>query len=235
MIETLHAIWHGTLTRLAQQAENWLPPLLVAAAILVLAFVLARLARWLVLRAFDGATLDRFLRRSGVCALLDRSGTLRASRMVAQGVFWAILGAGIAAALNAFGTEFTGRIAGRVVLLFPRLLAAAAIVVAGVWFGRYLGRCVLVWAVDEDMPWPRRLGAAVRALVIFAGVTVAADVLNFARVVFISAFLVVLGGAVLAVSLAAGLGASKAVRRAFHETGREDRDESREPALWHHL
>lgn len=235
MIETLHAIWQTTLTRLAQQAENWLPPLLVAAAILALSFALARAARWLIVRAFDGATLDRFLRRSGVCALLDRSGTLRASRMVAQGAFWAILLAGFAAALNAFGTELTGRIAGGVVLLFPRLLAAGAVVLGGIWVGRYLGQCALVWAVDEELPWPRRLGAGVRVMVVFAAVVVAADILSFAREVFLAAFILVMGGAVLAAALAVGLGAREAVGRSLRSAAVAGRDGAREPSLWHHL
>jgi hypothetical protein len=236
MIETLRAIARGTVQRLADQAETQLPPLIVATAIMLSAVLLAVAARLLILRVFHGIALDRFLRRSGVSSIIDHSGTLRASRMVAQFVYWALLLTGFLAALNAFGTQLTSRIAEAVVLLFPRLLAGAAVVVGGIWLGQYLGRSALLWAVNEDWPWARLFAAGVRALVVFAAVAVASDVMNFARGVILIAFIMVLGGGVLAASLALGLGARDAVRRRIGETAGEGREEERsERYLWLHL
>ncbi|HWQ53106.1 MAG TPA: hypothetical protein VN442_05440 [Bryobacteraceae bacterium] len=236
MIDTLRAIVRGTLERLAHMAETQLPPLIVAAAIMLSAFLLASVVRLLILRVFHGIALDRFLRRSGVSSLVDHSGTLRASGVVAQSAYWGILIIGFLAALQAFGTEFTARIAEGAVLLFPRLLAGAAVVLGGIWLAQYLGRSALVWAVNEDWPWARLFAAAVRSMVVFAAVVVAADILNFARGVFLIAFVLVLGGAVLAASLALGLGARDAVRRRIEEsTSGLPEPEPRERSLWHHL
>lgn len=236
MIETLRAIMRGTLERLANMAETQLPPLIVAAAIMLTAVLLAGFARLLILRVFHGIALDRFLRRSGMSSILDPSGTLRASRMVAQGVYWGILITGFLTALQAFGTELTGRIAEEVVLLFPRVLAGAAVILGGIWLGQYLGRSALVWAVNEDWPWARLFATGVRAMVVFAAVVVAADVVNFARGVFLVAFMMVLGGVVLAASIAVGLGVRDAVRRRIEESNTERREEEpRERSLWHHL
>jgi hypothetical protein len=236
MIETLRAISRGTLERLAHMAETQLPPLIVAAAIMLTALLLAGLVRLLILRVFHGIALDRFLRRSGVSSIVDHTGTLRASRVVAQGVYWGIVLTGFLAALQAFGTELTGRIAEGVVLLFPRLLAGAAVVLGGIWLGQYLGRSALLWAVNEDWPWARLLSAGVRVMVVFAAVVVAADVVNFARGVFLIVFVMVVGGAVLAASLALGLGARDAVRRRIEETtAAKSEEEPRERSLWHHL
>jgi hypothetical protein len=65
-------------------------------------------------------------------------------------------------------------------------------------------------------------------------VVVAADYLNFARGVFLAAFIILLGGATLAASLSLGLGGREAARRYFEQ--RRARDE--EPgarSLWSHL
>jgi hypothetical protein len=52
--------------------------------------------------------------------------------------------------------------------------------------------------------------------------------------VFLAAFIILVGGAVLTVSVAAGIGASDRFRRYFEE--RSDRTEdSRERSLWSHL
>jgi hypothetical protein len=92
---------------------------------------------------------------------------------------------------------------------------------------------MLVWAVNENLPSPRWLATVVRILIIFVAVVVAADQLNFARSVFLAAFIIFVGGIVLAVSLAAGLG-----RRGlpwFLEKNREETAESAERSLWSHL
>ena len=102
-------------------------------------------------------------------------------------------------------------------------MAGALILLAGLWLGQYLGRGALVWAVNEDLPSPRKLAAGVRALVTFAAVVVAADTLNFAPAVFLAAFILMLGGAALAAGLAIGLGARDAVRRHFEQRAGHER------------
>ena len=99
--------------------------------------------------------------------------------------------------------------------------------------GEYLGRSMLVWAVNEGLPSPRRLGAVVRILIMFVAVVVAADQLNFASSVFLSAFIIFVGGAVLAASVAIGLGHGGL--RWFLDEKREQTTESEERSLWSHL
>lgn len=235
MIDTLQAIIEGALARLSQQLRTDLPPLIAAAIILLLAYVAARTARWLLTRAFKGIRVDRWLRHSGVSDIIDRSGTLRTSRVVAQTAYWAILVVGLLGALNAFETRFASRMAENIMLLLPRLLIGVLIIVSGLWVARYFGRSTLVWAVNEDLPSPRKLALAVRAIVAFAAIAIAADTVGFAGGVFLAAFVVVLGGVVLAGALAFGLGARDAVRRYFESRAPRAQDEQGERSLWNHL
>jgi hypothetical protein len=240
MIETLQAIIRGALARLSQQLQHDLPPFIAALAILLVALVCARLARWMVRRAFKGIELDRWLRRSGISGIVNPSGTLRASRVAARTAYWGILLMGLLAALNALGTELTSRIVEQTVFLFPKLAGAAFILLAGMWLGQYLGRSALIWAVNEDLPAPRRIALAVRAFVVFVSIVVAADALNFAKGVFLAAFILVLGGASLAAALAIGLGMRESVRRHMDEravaAGHEpERSMTADRSLWNHL
>ncbi len=231
MIEALGQIVRGALERLVRQMEHDLPPALAALVILLIAFLAARLARWLVLRVVKGIEWDLWLRRSGLTGFVDRSGRLRVSRLLAQTVYWGLLTLGVVAALNAFSTETTSRLAAGILSILPRAVAAAAIVVGGVWLGRYLGQSVVIWAVNEDLPSPRKLALGVRALVTFASVVAAADTLQFAPAVFLWAFVLILGGVALAGGLALGLGGGEALRR--HLSQREVSEEER--SLWNHL
>ena len=233
MIETLKNILGGTAERLHHLVTAYLPPLLAALALILGAYITAIVARWLIYRAFKGMAIDKFLRQSGVALLVDPSGHLRATRLVAAAAYWCILLSGILLGLNVFGTNLTTQIADGFVFLFPKLVEAALILLGGTWLGQYLGRSMLVWAVNENLPSPRWLATVVRILIIFIAVVVAADQLNFARSVFLAAFIIFVGGLVLAVSLAAGLG-----RRGlpwFFEKHHGETAESAERSLWSHL
>jgi mechanosensitive ion channel-like protein len=205
MLVTLQSIFENTLSRLSYQIITYLPGLLAGLTILLFAYLLARLGRWLILRIFRGMALDQFLQQSGLSVILDGSGQLRATRLVAETVYWGLLLLGFLTGLSAFNTELTSRIIETVVSLFPKVVTAAVILLAGLWLGQYLGRGALVWAFNEGLPSPRRLATAVRVIIPFIAVVVAADQLDFAKNVFLAAFIILVGGGVLALSLALGL------------------------------
>ncbi|MGH9674368.1 MAG: hypothetical protein ACRD44_14405, partial [Bryobacteraceae bacterium] len=118
-----------------------------------------------------------------------------------------------------------------VVFLMPKLVTAGLILLAGAWLGQYLGRSTLLWASNEEMPSPRILAAGVRAVIMFVAVVVAAEHLSFARSVFLAAFVMLLGGAVLALSIALGFYARDVLRRRIDL--RPESEEER--SLWSHL
>lgn len=230
MSARLQKILEMTIERLTYTIDTYLPPTLAFIVIVITFYVIAVLARWLLTRIFKGAAVDRFLRQSGVASLFGRSGRLRATRIVSSTVFWAILGAGILTGLNAFNTVLASQLVESVILLTPRLVAAGFILLVGFWLGQYLGRSALIWAVNEDLANPRLVGAAVRILIVFASVVVAADYVNFARNVFLAVFIILVGGAVLALSLAFALGSKGVPQRYFRPESRAE-----EESFWKHL
>ena len=234
MIETLKKILEGALERLHYHVTEYLPATLAALTLILSAWLIAWIARWLLYRIFKGSTIDRFLRRSGLAFMLDRSGRLRATKMVAESVYWAILLTGLLMGINVFNTELTTRIIQSFVFLLPKLAIAGMMLLGGVWLSQYLGRSMLVWAVNEDFPSPRRLAAVVRFMVVFVSVVVAAYQLEFARPVFLTAFILVAAGVVFTVSMAVVTGLRTELRR-FFDRKREDASQADERSLWTHL
>jgi hypothetical protein len=234
MIETLRKILQGFAQRLDMYATTVLPSLLAALVLVLAAWIIAACARWLLYRLFKGPAIDRFLRTSGLAFMIDPRGRLRATRLVAETVYWCILLSGVLLGLSAFDTQITTLIIQRLVLLMPKLVMAGVILLTGFWLSQYLGRTTVVWAVNEGVPSPRRLATAVRVIIMFVAVVVAANQLDFASSVFLAAFIIFVGGAVLTVSVAAGIGASDRFRRYFQERS-EQVEDSRERSLWSHL
>jgi hypothetical protein len=234
MTETFGRVMGSVLERLHDQVVTLVPPLLAGGVILVIAYLLGTLSRWLIIRVFRGRAIDKFLRQSGLAFIIDPSGHLRAARAAAGVAYWGFLIAGLLTALSVFNTELTTEIVEGVIFLLPNLVLSGAILLTGMWLSQFLARSTLVWAVNEGIPYPRRLAALVRVLLMFVAVVVAADQLNFARSVFLAAFIMIGGGLILAVSLAIGIAASRGVGRLV--TGRQEsvKDESPE-SLWSHL
>lgn len=233
MIDALHGIIKGAVQTLSLTIQNWLPPLLAGVTILLVAYIVAVLVRLLLARIIRGVAFDRFLSQSGISSIIDGTVRLRATHLVAGTAYWIILGIGSLTALSAFNTLLTSRIVETVVFLFPKVVTAALILLAGFWLAQYLGRSTLVWAVNEGIVFSRRLAGAVRIVIVFVAVVVAADTLDFARSVFLAAFIILVGGAVLAASLALGFGARGWVQRQLEAESQRLHDEER--SVWHHL
>jgi ABC-type multidrug transport system fused ATPase/permease subunit len=234
MVQTLQKVLESMLDRLYNYVTIYLPSLLAAVILFLGAYLAAVVARWLLYRIFKGPAIDKFLRQSGLAFMLDPSGRLRAKRLVAETVFWCFLLCGFLLGLSVFDTDITTKITQNLIFLMPKLVVAGVILLGGAWLGHYLGRSMLVWAVNESIPGARRLAVVVRVVVMFVAVVVAADQLDFARSVFLAAFIILVGGAVLTASLAIGL--SGGILRRLLEPQKEPQvQESSERSLWNHL
>jgi hypothetical protein len=234
MVQTLQKVLESMLDRLYKYVTIYLPSLLAAVILFLGAYLMAVVARWLLYRIFKGPAIDKFLRQSGLAFMLDPSGRLRATRLVAETVYWCFVLSGFLLGLSVFDTDITTKIIQNLVFLMPKLVVAGLILLGGAWLGQYLGRSMLVWAVNESIPGARRLSVLVRIVVMFVAVVVAADQLDFARSVFLAAFIILVGGGVLTASLAIGL-SGVGLRRLLQVQKEQQTEDSGERSLWNHL
>lgn len=233
MIRTLQDVLDRVVDTISFHLTTYVPPLVVALIVLALFWLVAKLVRWLMTKAIKGAGIDRFLSDSGLRSMFDSAGRLHGTPLIAGAAYWLIVAGGVLAALNVFGTDLTSRMVEATVFLFPKAVTAGLILLVGAWLAQFLGRSVLVWASNEEIPGPRRMAAATRIVTMFVAVVVASDVLDFAPRVFFAAFVILVGGAVLAASLAVGLGGRDAIRGYLGE--RKSKQEEDEKSLWSHL
>lgn len=234
MIETMKKVLESTLENLTNHITTYLPSILVALVFIVGSWLVAVALRWLLYRVFKGPAIDKFLRQSGIAFMVDPSGRLRATRLVAESVYWCFLLAGLLSGLAVFETNLTTQIVQSIVFLLPKLIIAGVILLGGGWLSRYLGRSLLVWAVNENLPGARRMAVAVHVIIMFVAVVVAANQLDFAKDVFLAAFIILVGGSALAAGLAFGIGASSAVRD-FLQARKRSAAESSERSMLSHL
>ena len=205
-------VW-GPLRQLGEQAVAGLSSFLGMLVLILLGLVVGWLAKQVVYGLLRALRFDRLCDRLGVGMLVERTGLARSCSYFAgeivQGV---IVLVALLAGLNALGTPLTRNLVERTFLYLPHLLAAVLILIVGVLVSRFLGRSVLIAAVNENLPSARLLAGLTRFLVMAVTVVAALDELGIGRTTIIITFAITFGGLVTAAAIAFGLGARDLAR-----------------------
>ena len=203
--------------QIADHLANFLPGLLVSLALMFAAFVVAILARMLLVRALRGLEFDRWAGQSGLTALVEWPASTSPSQTVARVVYWTILILGLLVSLTALNATIPSRVALSVFEYLPDLLAALMVLGVGAVAARFLARSALIGAVNMQIRSARLLSLAVKWLVLLVAVAMALDHLGIGRTVLLLAFGILFGGIVFAASLAVGLGLRDVVGRTLEQ------------------
>jgi len=205
-------VWEP-LRQLGEQAVASLSSLLGMLVLVLLGLVVGWLAKQIVYGVLRVLQFDRLCDRIGVGMVVERTGLARScSNLAGEVVRGLIVLTALLAGLNALGTPLTRNLVERTFLYLPHLLAAVLILIVGVLVSRFLGRSVLIAAVNENLPSARLLAGLTRFFVIVVTVVAALDELGIGRTTIIVTFAITFGGLVTAAAIAFGLGARDLAR-----------------------
>lgn len=221
MFEQVNRIAGATMERMTENIARFLPGVAVLLIILLLTVLVALLARRLVHRALQRIDFDERANELGLPLLSDLAPTIGPSVFVARVLQWVILLVGFLAGLSALDAVLPTQLALVIFDYLPNVLAALLILAIGTALARYLGRSVLVGAVNMQLQWARLLSTGVKWLVLVLAWTMALEHLGLGGLTLRLAFAIVFGGMVLAMALAVGLGGkdmvSRSLERQLHE------------------
>ena len=204
-------------------------PALVGALIIIFAgYLLAKVLERIV---------DRFLRRIGLNAMLERGGVMRAversgahlnpSRVISTLVFWLVMFAVILVAANALGLESLASVFGELVSYIPSVIAAIVIILVGIVLGQFVGG--LIGASAGALHGGRALARIGSGGVILLAVFMALQELGIATDIVTTAFAILFGAIALALALAFGLGnreLAAEITREWYERYKKERDDA---------
>jgi hypothetical protein len=220
MMEEFNRAFRLAGTRIVESTANFLPGALVFVVLLIAAFAIAALLRWLVYRSLQGIDFDRRIGSIGL-PLADWTPSRSATALVASIAFWTVLALGLLLGLTALDAALPSQFAVSVLEYVPHVVAASAILLAGGLFAGFLSRAALIGAVNQGFQHARLFSLAVKWLVLIVAGAMALDHIRIGRTILLLAFAILFGGIVLATALAVGLGAKDAVRRAIERQAAE--------------
>jgi hypothetical protein len=193
---------------------KFVPNLLAMLVILLAGIILARILRALLLKLLHAVNFDSWSDRMGLTSVM-RKGDLWAKPSAAVGtfVFWLLIIAVLMAGFSALNIDAVDRLISSFVVYLPRILTAVLILVFGYIVTGFIGRAVLISLVNKGYHFAKLIAEAVRLLLIVLFIAMALEQLQVAPGIVVSAFSIIFGGIVLALSIAFGVGGIDAARK----------------------
>ncbi|HJS38878.1 MAG TPA: hypothetical protein VJ789_12210 [Burkholderiales bacterium] len=202
MLEPIRA----TLT----QVGVFLPKLAVAVVVLIVGWLLARLARFTVNRGLRAINFHVLTERAGIDGFLKQGGIQSdTTDIFAVLVYWLVVFVALVIACNGLGLTYITDLLGQVVLFVPKVIVALVILAFGAYFAAFVGSTVITYCKNVGLRDGELLGRIAQYAIIAFVVLIALDQMSVGGDIVRHSFLILLGGVVLGLALAFGIGGQK--------------------------
>lgn len=200
-------------TLLASLRRTWdeivymLPDLLLALALLVVGWLVAKLVRRVAVRVLRLLRVDEFAEKAGIDDFLVQGGVqVTTVTLLAGTLYWLILAGVFMTLLESLGFRSAGALAERVVLFVPNLVLAAGILVFGSLLAKVIGALIFSYLSNIGSTVAEPVAALARYAMLVFVLFMAAEQLAIRTEVLVSAFQIAFAAVCLAAALAFGLG-----------------------------
>ncbi len=196
-----------TTREFLHQIAAFLPRLVLALAVVLVGWLLAKAVRFAVEKGLRAVNFGVLTERAGTDHFLQQGG-LQGDTTTLFGLFafWVVILASLIIAFNGLGATYITDLLQRAELFTPKVLVAMLVVVLGSYFARFVGEAVNTYCVDAQIPDADILGKIARYLIMTFVVMIALSQVEVGGDIVQRTFLIILGGLVLALALAFGLG-----------------------------
>lgn len=203
----------------------FLPNLIAAIIILVIAWIVGRIVGKLVSTGLDKIGVDDALRKTVIGKSIESSGT-SIPHVFDLIIRWFIYIIGIMAAVNVLGIPMLTSFAQSVVLYIPNLIAALIVLIIGFIFADIVGDLIKTTADDSEIPYMGVFSAAIEVFLYFIVIIVALDQLKInTSIIYVFATALAWGiaiGAGVGLGIALGFGLKDRVPRFLESLSGEE-------------
>lgn len=187
------------------QIGEFLPRVLLAVAILIAGWLLAKALRFAIVKMLRAVNFNVVTEKAGVDRFLQQGGgELDATGLLGLLTYWLVILAALMVAFNSMGLANVTDLVGRVVLFVPKVMVAVLIIAFGAYFARFIGTVVTTYCRNVGIGDAGVLGRlALYAILVFV-VLIALDQLGLGDIIR-QTFLIIVGAAALGLALAFAL------------------------------
>lgn len=205
------------LREVVRNLVAFLPNLLTGIVVFAIGLGLAWLIKALVVKIFKLLKLDAACARSGLADALKKMAVRDTpAKLIGRTFYWLVTFIFFILALKVMKVPVIDQLLEKFLLYLPNVFVALIIVIIGWLLGNFLGRAALIASVNAGVRLSSQLSKGVKGLIMLFAFVMAFEQLGIGRGTVIAAFTIALGGIVLALALAFGLG-GKDLARGFLE------------------
>lgn len=209
--------------------KEFAPNILAAMTILLVGILTARIMKAVILRFLRAIKFDSWSDRMGLTVVM-RKGDLWAKPSAAVGslLFWLLLIVSLLTGLGALKIHAIDNLVAQFFIYLPRAFSAVLILVFGYIIAGFIGRAVLIRAVNSGYHYAKLLAEAVRLLLTVLILAMALEQLRVAPGIVVAAFSIIFGGIVLALAVSFGVGGIDAARRMIEKKAEERKEDKKD-------
>jgi hypothetical protein len=191
------------------QIGAFLPRVVLAIAILIIGWLVAKAVRFALGKALRAANFNVITEKAGIDGFLRQGGSdIDTIRILCGLAYWLVLLAAIMIAFNSLELAYVTDLVGRIVLFVPRVMVAVVIVVFGAYFARFVATATATYLRNIGVGEAGTIGRLVLYAIMVFVVLIALDQLGLGEVLR-QTFLIIVGALALALALAFGLGGQR--------------------------
>lgn len=196
----------------------YLPVLLAALLILIVGWIVAKIIKSIVNGVLKVVHFDTLADKAGISGVLKKGNIKTTVREVVSGlVYWLVMIMVLVMVANALGLPKASDILSNLFAYIPKVIAALLVLVVAMFLASFVSGIVQTVAANAKLPKPDLLAGISRWAIIIFAVTIALAQLGIAAIFVTTTFNIILGGIVLALALAFGLGGKDAAARYLEE------------------
>jgi flagellar biosynthesis protein FliQ len=208
------------------QVGQFLPKLALAIVVLIAGWMLAKLARFTVIRALRAINFNVLTERAGMDGFLSQGGVQSdTTEIFGVLIYWLVVLAALIIAFNSLGLTYITELLRQVVLFVPKVIVALLILAFGAYFARFVGGTVMTYCKNVGIQDGELLGTLAQYAIMTFVVLIALEQVDVGGEIVRVSFLILLGGTVFALALAFGLGGQAKVARLLEHWWPSDHDE----------
>lgn len=217
-------VFVASLNSFGSEVAAFVPKLLAALLLLLIGWMLAKLARTGVTRLLKLMNFERATEKSGLESFLKHAELeVSIASILGNLAYWLIILVMIVFVANSLGLHVVADLFNQVVLYIPNVIVAILVLVFGTILARFINRLVFAWLSNMEFEGALTVSTfSEYAMMVFV-FFMAMEQLQIANELLTAAFVIAFGAVGLAFALAFGLGGRDWAARVIEEHTKKDK------------
>jgi len=226
----------GSFTLFWERLEGIAPKIFEVIVILVLGFIFAWVAKFLLGRLLKIIRFEDLCYRIGLSTALSRANVRRSSSDIFKLiVYWLVIFLAIILSLSTLNVKVVNELTSSFLLYLPRFFIAVFVLIFGYFLAKFIARALLIALVNAQVKSAKPISLAVHIMILILFVTMGIEQLGIAKGVMMITYAILLAGVVLALALAFGLGGKDMAKDFLEKKAKAAEKSKKKPDEFSHI